>query len=386
MLNIKASRYDIKDYAYYLLLFSLPLSTFAPNLMLGILVVITIVQGQIDWRSFLSCSLVLFVVYNFLNGFFSGAFPSEHQLYIRLLPLVLIPFSFSKMSRTTVERGYLFLFMSVFVVQMIAFYGIVEYYYFTDGKKVALRSYAGINDILRFERPYLGFLSAIQIIIGCDLLAKKRKWFYLVPMLVSLTTIIIISARLAILIAVICSTAYIFLTIKNKIIKWTIAVGIPVIAVSMLMVSNTALKHRFIQIKHDSRNIIWKGGFFQFQSLENKFFGLASQKAIDERQNEYYQNEVNFEYPPDKERFVTKNYNMHNQYLNELVRGGYVGLILLLGPIVFLLLTLDYKTHMLSFSLVLSIIMFLLVENVLERQLGVYLVGIILANAVSKKN
>ncbi len=386
MLKLKARLYEAREYSYYLLLFLLPLSAFAPNLVLALLVVLTLIQDTLNWRSFLTNSLVLFVFYCGLNGVLSGTYKTELNIYLRLLPLILIPFSFSKLSQRTLIKGYFYLFISVLLIQISAFYGIIEYYYFTEGKKVALRSYSGINDILRFERPYLGFLSAIQILIGCNLLLKKKKFLYLVPMIISTVIIYIISARLAIIIAISCSTIYLFLQLKKSMAKWVFVIGIPLIAVSFLILSNTALKHRFLQIKNDSRMIIWNGGLQQFQNMENKLFGLSSQKLVDEGQEDYYKYDANFEYPPDKIRFLDKNYNMHNQFLNELLRGGYLGLLLLIAPIFIAFISLDYKKYPLALSMLVAITMFLFVENVLERQLGVYLTGIILANAVIKKD
>ena len=94
---------------------------------------------------------------------------------------------------------------------------------------------------------------------------------------------------------------------------------------------------------------------------------------------EHYKNYENFKSIDEKNRFVTKNYNTHNQYLNELLRGGIVGFLLLLTPQI-VLLYYSFKTgNTSSILFMISVICFCFVENILDRQLGVYLYAIFLS-------
>ncbi|GMN07853.1 hypothetical protein MTsPCn5_32420 [Croceitalea sp. MTPC5] len=385
MIRTESTYNKLLKYCYLALLFFLPISLFIDNLALGLLIIFSIINNNYKWFVFLS-SLAPFFFYTIFSGLAIGVFNDEMSFYIKLLPLVLIPLATSNIDRDTTEKGYLFLLLGVCLAQLVATYGIIDYYYFTEGKKVALRSYARINDILNFERPYLGFLSAIQIIIAGNLFFASKRKIYFFPILVSIVLIIVISARLAILITVICCAIYMILKIKDNTLRWIIGVGVPLLLTVLIMLSDLALKHRFIQIKNDSRTIIWEGALQQYKNSPSKSFGFSSQQKVDENQNAYYSESANFEYPPDKSRFLEKKYNTHNQYLNELLRGGYFGLLLLLMPFIYVLLRGRHKENPLGLSLVIALAMFLFVENVLERQMGVYLTAIILANAIKYRD
>ena len=303
----------------------------------------------------------------------------ETKVYIKLLPLLIIPFIFSYIKKETLEKGLLFLFIAIIIKQFVAIAGILEYYFFTEGKTVALRSYAGINEILHFERPYLGFFSALNIIVSYYLFKNRKIWIFLITSVFSFSIIVLISARLGLIVAILSLLLIVISRIKINFKYLMLVIGTLTTLGIIFLMSNNPLKNRFQQIKYDTRLVVWNGAYNIFTETSQPFFGLKSQSKVSEKLIDYYKNDAYFEYQPDKTRFVNKGYNTHNQYLNEILRGGIFGLLLFMMPLCYLIFQ-NIKMKKLEFTLLLiSVSLFFMVENLLARQIGVYTTAIILS-------
>lgn len=358
-------------------MFFLPISTFIDNLLLILLVLVTffvkikfyqLKQIGLD-------SLLLFFVYILMLGLITMNF--ETKEYIKLLPLVVIPYILTYIRKEIILNGLCFLLIAVVIKQLISIYGIIDYYYFMEGKKVALRSYAGINEILGFERPYLGFFSALNVIIAYYFFKDKRIIVFILICFLSIVVVALISARLG-LIIILASLFCMLLSNMKKVLKY-IVISLSLIILILFTQTNNPLKNRFQQIKYDTRLIVWEGALKISAENSDFIFGLKSQYEIKKRLIYFYENEVEFDYLPDKIRFMSKKYNTHNQYLNEILRGGGIAIILLLLPFSSCLYF-SVKNRNLTFTLLLlSVLVFFLVENVLARQIGIYITAIILS-------
>ena len=242
-----------------------------------------------------------------------------------------------------------------------------------------LSNYSKINQILGFERPYLGFFSALNVIIAYYFFNQKKHLIYLLPILISLVLVIIVSARLSFIIIFLT-----LLTVLLKKIDTKVKLLIPIIVMIVsslvyLIVQKNPLSQRFYAIKKDSRTIIWQGAIEQINNTKNYIFGNGGQKEIRDNLLDYYKNRAKYKYPPEKNRYIRVNYNTHNQYLNELIRGGVFGVLLLIFPFCYMFVKNIIKFEIISMLLLFSVFSFGLVENILERQQGVYVFAIILA-------
>ena len=369
----------ITKYTYYAVLFFLPISIFFNNLALIILSVSVALfkKSKLQFNTILLSSLLLLFIYILFLGVLN--LEPEIKVYIKLLPLIIIPLVLSCFKKETLVKGLFFLFLAIIIKQFLAIIGVVDYYYFTEGKTVALRSYDGINDILGFERPYLGFFSAINIILAYRLFKQKKIWVFFITCLFSLFIIILISARLGLLIYIMSIVTILVSKIKINRNNWFWLIGFGVLLMLFFFNSNNPLKNRFQQLKYDTRWIVWQGALDVSENKASLLFGLQSQKKVEKELLNFYNNKVNFEYKPDKTRFLTKKYNTHNQYLNEFLRGGIFGLLLFILPIAYLIYN-NAKFNNLEFTLLLlSLSLFFMVENLLARQIGVYTTAIILS-------
>jgi O-antigen ligase len=374
------SRTKTAKYSYLLLMFFLPISLLLGNIFLVILFLSILLQkGKKIFNNPIIISLVVFFLFILINGLTSTNFNVEQNNYKILIPLLLIPFSLLNLDNETRVEGLLFLFFGILIIQIHSVYGILDYYYFTEGKKYSLRNYSKINEILNYERPYLGYFSVINIIISYYLFKeKKKKVVAIIAILASLLLIVVISARLSIIttLFLFIIIAFIELNKKNKLIAFC---GLIILLLAFHFNKST-LKDRFSQINKDARMVIWNGALISFNNTNNKITGSGSQVNTRKELLEHYKANDSFETIDEKNRFITKNYNTHNQYLNEVLRGGVLGLLIFVFPQILILYFNFRKKHsILGFLFLLSIMCFCLVENILDRQIGVYLYAIILS-------
>jgi hypothetical protein len=361
------------------MMFFLPLSLVLDNIFLGIMFLSIVFNLKKLTKSRVFYYLLFLLLFTVLNSILNNCFFIESENILRLLPLILIPFCLGNIEKNTRRKGLVFLSFAIVIIQLNAIYGIINYYYFTEGKKYALKNYSKINEILNYERPYLGFFSAINVTLSYYYfkLKNKRRWLNISLAIFSLVLIVIISARLAITIVFFTSLVVILVKLNKKYILKTTLLFIGVIF--LIFCSNSSLRERFKQISKDARVVTWKGASVIFLKNSKYIFGSGSEQDTRVNLLEYYRNYDGFDSAAEQNRFINKNYNTHNQYINELLRGGFVGLLLLIIPQAILLYKSVSKKNVLSFMFLVSIMSFSFVENILARQIGVYLFALLLS-------
>ncbi|MBL4643585.1 MAG: O-antigen ligase family protein [Flavobacteriaceae bacterium] len=375
------------NYSYYLLMFFLPISLLLGNIFLSFLFLSILLQkGRKTFNNGVIISLAVFFLFILINGLSSTNFGVEQNNYKKIIPLILIPFSIINLEKKTRLKGLLFLFFGVLIIQLNSVAGIIDYYYFSEGKKYALKNYSKINEIINYERPYLGYFSVVNIIISYYLFKEKnKKILAIIATIFSLFLILIISARLSIItiLFLIIITVFIESNKRNRLIALS---GLIVLSL-LFYFNNSSLKHRFSQINKDARVVIWKGALNSFTNTENKITGSGSQVNTRKELLDHYKMNDSFESVDEKNRFITKNYNTHNQYLNEILRGGIIGLVIFVFPqLLNLYSNFRKENSILGLLFLLSILCFCLVENILDRQIGVYLYAFILSFSYANKN
>jgi len=77
-----------------------------------------------------------------------------------------------------------------------------------------------------------------------------------------------------------------------------------------------------------------------------------------------------------KERFISKRYNTHNQFLDFYLSAGFIALALFLAFIIVSFLSV--RRQFFPAAMLALLIMYCLVENVFHRQIGAYYIGFIL--------
>ena len=241
------------------------------------------------------------------------------------------------------------------------------------------------------QRLYLGFFIVISIILLLERYSKisnkKAKYIYLFLLVFFLISLFLIASRSAIAIAFLALTSSIIYNIKNK---YRIGFLLTAFIIFLAIILNSkTLSKRFLysddsirtsfteKIKtHEPRYDIWKFSTQIFKEEKPYFFGIGTFRTQELLVSKYQL------MPIDKRKnwFIERNFNTHNQYLDIVLSYGIIGLFVFLF---FLkeIIVLCYK-NIYSANLILSLVLFLLIENVFHRQLGSFIFALTVAFAV----
>ena len=330
----------------------------------------------------LAIFLIFIVIYSLFNGSFFDDFPESRKIAQIILLLILFSFVNDK-------RFLIYGFISgVLVSSLITDLNIVTYYFNSSD---LLISKSSVEDLFITQRLYLGFFVVISIVLLSFLFRtsnrNKQKVFYALLILFFIFTLFLISSRSAILIAFL-----VFLTTIIYQSKSVFTIGVLLasfVIFSAIIITNKNLSNRFLysqdsvrtsfieKIKtHEPRYDIWRFSLQIFDEQNLGFFGLGTYKTQELLVEKYRL------MPIDKRKnwFIQRNFNTHNQYIDIILSFGFIGLILFT---VFLreVVLITYK-NIYSLNLILSLILFLVIENLFHRQLGSFILALTIVIAV----
>lgn len=260
---------------------------------------------------------------------------------------------------------------------------------------------ADTNDLFITQRLYLGFFIVISLILSLERFYnssnENHKAAYLFLIFSFLIFLILISSRSAILIAfMVLITSFIY---NSKSIKRTIVLMLTISVFIIMIFNNKTLSKRFLyaddsvrqsfieKIKtHEPRYDIWKFSAQIFEEQGSYILGLGTYKTQELLIDKY-------KIMPIKKRsdwFIKRNFNTHNQYLDITLSYGFIGLMIFMVFIKEIIFS-NYK-NIYSFNLIISLILFLFIENLFHRQLGAFIFSLIivwafyLTNTKNEKN
>ena len=330
----------------------------------------------------LTTFLIFVVIYSLFNGSFFDDFAESRKIAQIILLLILFSFANDK-------RFLIYGFISgVLVSSLITDLNIVTYYFNSSD---LLISKSSVEDLFITQRLYLGFFVLISIVLLSFLSrtskTSKQKFFYALLILFFIFTLFLISSRSAILIAFL-----VFLTTIIYQSKSVFTIGVLLasfVIFSAIIITNKNLSNRFLysqdsvrtsfieKIKtHEPRYDIWRFSLQIFDEQNLGLFGLGTYKTQELLVEKYKL------MPIDKRKnwFIQRNFNTHNQYIDIILSFGFIGLILFtffLREVVLI----AYK-NIYSLNLILSIILFLVIENLFHRQLGSFILALTIVIAV----
>ena len=332
------------------------------------------------------------VAYSGFNNSFFADFSETRKIAQTLLLLIL----FSQVSN---KRILINMFIvGTFLSGLITSINIITFYL---NSFEFLLTGADTNELFITQRLYLGFFIVISLILSLErfynISNKNHKAAYLFLIISFLIFLILISSRSAILIAfIVLITSFIY---NSKSIKRTIVL-ISTISVFLIMIfNNKTLSKRFLyaddsvrqsfieKIKtHEPRYDIWKFSAQIFEEQGSYMLGLGTYKTQELLIDKY-------KIMPIKKRsdwFIKRNFNTHNQYLDITLSYGFIGLIIFMGFIKEIIFSSCKNIY--SFNLIISLILFLFIENLFHRQLGAFIFALTivwafyLTNTKNEKN
>ena len=326
--------------------------------------------------------LIFVILFSLFNQSFFNDLSETRKIAQTLLLLIL--FSQVKNKEVLIYSFIAGTFISTFITDI----NIINYYL---NSFEFLISGGAVKDLFITQRLYLGFFIVISIILLLERYGKtsnrKVKYIYLLLFVFFLISLFLIASRSAIAIAFLTLTTSIIYNIKNKYrIGFLLTMSIVFLAIifnsktlsKRFLYSDDSIRPSFIEkIKtHEPRYDIWKFSTQIFKEEKPYVFGLGTFRTQELLVSKYQLMPIEKR----KNWFMERNFNTHNQYLDILISFGLTGLFVFL----FLLkeiIVLCYK-NIYSANLILSLVLFLLIENLFHRQLGSFIFALTLAIAV----
>lgn len=370
------------EFFFSLLIIILPFSRALPNIILVLLFLIYLLDVKkirVSKLNFTFKIQIALFFYLIIKSIFFGFFIEDLSYYSLLSIVILVPILFLKVQNFDMLKKAIL--VSVNLSLLFSLYKILIYYLnygylpFNDGWAV--------NKILVLERPYAGFFSLISIIISFDLYKKEvgYKTLYLLSLIVSIFFLFIISARISILSFIIILFIYLFITIKSGIkYKMQLIVFSSTLFISAFFLNQNLAKRFFLKsdfhtsytIAKDSepRIIIW-GCAKKIITSEgfNNLIGISSYEKVKQELTQCYSTSI--DNIQKRSWFLNQKYNTHNQFIGIYLLGGIISISLFLSFIVIsFYLT---RNNFFGLSIMIAITLFLFVENLFQRQFGIYI-------------
>lgn len=376
---------------FCLLLFSIPFSDIAaslPNIFLIALAVLFpfCVQKE-KLKELKNPSYLLYlglILYVGVDIWINGYLISDiSQLGKLCLPICLLIVSFPL--NKEIKYLQVSLITGVFFVICGSLISLV-FYVFEQGR-FSFSNGSFINEVLLLERVYIAFLCVLSLIFSLhlfDLSSSKKRKLLIINIVIVISFVFIIAARIAILSMIFIVIYYVFRVFDKKKILYVI--GICSVLVGILFLANKNLQNRFFYSDQNNsfienlkiwepRMVIWPCVYDIVNSESFSFHtGVGSYQSTRLELLDCYDNTI--QHPEKKKWFLDIKYNTHNQFLDFLLVSGFVGFLCFV--IIFFSALWNSKNSSLKISLVLAFVFLGLVENYLHRQVGVYCFAIFL--------
>lgn len=392
--------YTVFKILFLIFCFIIPFEDYAnavPNILIGLLLVLcpfVIKKEQFlslfKQKSFLI--LIIFLSYIIINSFIKNQLIEDFFIVSKLIiPCILIIIALPIRNINIAKQVFVFATVLAVIISLI---NILLYVF----KNEEFKFYAGsfVNELLISERLYIGLCVVISIIFSIQLFMEtnKKRIKNISACIVLLLTafIFLIAARIAIVSTVL--VLFIFILTKFKLKNKLLASFGLILFVTFFFTFNSNLTKRFLRLddkyrktyyekiaKHEPRFIIWNCSFKIIKSNHEFFFGNGF-KLVKKQLVDCYEEEIELDHK--REWFVKRKFNTHNQFLDFFMSSGVVGLILFLLIIYFLFF--ESLKGFYAISLISSLILFLLVDNILHRQIGNYLLALIFIAVIKQKS
>ncbi len=382
------------DLCFTVLLFFLPLSTAIPNLVLPLLALFFVLKKEKKRLNTHTLIVGVFCLYMIFKSLFYTSFIATVSAYNFFFILLLITILTPEINNhQQVKKGFIFGVLTAVFLTLIN----VAMHYITT-QTVPLGNTIEATYLLVLHRPYLGILCFIACVFAIETAAFKGRGrlYYVFAGVFTLFTLLIV-ARLALFLILFYILVKTIRNLKKASKKQQVYAVLLMLVVVAFVFKNPNLKKRIqvqesfektkkVMANQEPRVVIWPCAIAQLQSPKfHKIFGFQMPEAIEKQLVACYQEKITN--VSKRAYFVESAFHTHNQFLGTLLLGGAIAFLLLFG-IFGHSLSLFYRNKTMPW-LVLGILMFCLLENVLHRQLGVYILGIFIPLAhhtLAKKN
>lgn len=395
---MRFTKQDFFDGLFCLLILSIPYSLKAQNIILIAISLFFVADykgmKRLDFSRLKKIPVMLFflfLAYFFTMGVVTGNLADNKY---GLFPvLVLIPVLALKISDF---NKLLFAFMlSAFVLSVPAIYNLLSYYIRVNELNLGEGTF--INDLLGMERPYLGFLCVISVFSALNLIKDYPRYKTALLSFVAYIVLFVffISARISVLTILAMAALYFVFYLKMSNVKRIGLVTVMAIIPVVIIMSSSNLRMRFFigedwesSVKalkrYEPRLITWDCARDIATSEDfSPLVGLTSYNKLDEKLIACYGSKMENKHRANF--FIERKLNTHNQYICYYLLTGVIGLVLVIAFFASSLVL--YRKDFTKVSMIFAVMLFFVVENVMNRQIGNYYFILLLAfvNLYQKK-
>ncbi|MFC7356133.1 O-antigen ligase family protein [Jejudonia soesokkakensis] len=384
---------SIYPYAFFLLLLLIPFDGYVrilPNILIAIIVVaFPFVFKKTDFKKLVKLPTLLFfglIFFLGLNTLLLGRFEDNSTVLLKILAsgallILYLPIKdFKKVYHAIIFSALLAMIISGINILMVV------------KETGAFDIWNPLNplDTLLIERLYLGFLCVLSILASYQCMSatyKAENKYYLANIVLTIGFTFLIVSRYAILVLILLAILRLLYG-KAKIIRVIVTLVIIGVVSTLAFIFNENIRKRFLYITPDTtvnepllkktkgaepRTIIWecaatilekeqvlvKG--IGFETTKNELLACYTTSISDDNR---------------REKFLNRKYNSHNQFLDFYLSAGAIAVVLFIT--LFLVLFVLKRKDYFSTALLVTIVLFGLIENFFHRQMGAYYFGIII--------
>jgi O-antigen ligase len=259
-----------------------------------------------------------------------------------------------------------------------------------------------IIEALLVDRIYLGLLSVLSILASYHFLKKEyhpENRYYLANIILNVLFILFIVSRIAIFALVIIFVLSLFYRKKSG-PQLLFFVGFIFLTVLLVFILNNDLRKHFFYNNNDNikegllgntmalepRTVIWECAY-QLTGKEGVMLKGEGFTATNNDMMDCYKTSI--KNLKKQEWFLAQKYNVHNQFLDLYIATGLMATLLFLGGLIVLFV--KNRKQFFPTALLLTMVLFMSVENVFHRQIGAYYVGffllvLLMAHSTGKNN
>lgn len=387
----------IYPYIYLLLFFTIPFDEYTralPNILLAVLVVaFPFVVKKTDFSKIKTIPAFIFTIfclYLILNALVFNRLEEDFTVIKKVLlclglVILYIPIQcFDKINKAILFSSFAAIVFSV--INIIILTNTISEFQFGSSPQVI--------EALLIDRLYLGFLCVLSILVSYNSFKPKFhpvNRYYFANIIANTLFLFLIGSKISIaLLAVLLVIRQLYG--NNKKIRIPIVIGaLTLFCILYLSVFTGSTPKKGIAkaaqnflvntTTWETRSITWECAI---NTIENKsinwsgfgFYGTKDQLVS------CYQTTIDDTYK--KNQFTSKRYNAHNQFLDLYLSSGVIGFLLFAAFVVTLFV--KNRNNFYYTALLATLIMYCMVENVFQRQMGAYYIGFILIILVLKIN
>ncbi len=388
----------IYPYAFLLLYLTIPFDNYVralPNILLAILVIaFPFIVKKNDFKKLKALPIAIFFVffaYLCINSFMAGRWLEDFNIIKKVLIAVGLAILYIPVAAVNTPAGHVGKINSAIIFSSLAaiIFSVYNFVLMTDATgSFALGDSPQVIESLLIDRLYLGLLSTFSILISFQAIQKRyhpNNNYYLANILINAVFIVLIASKIAVV------SIFILLLIRQfygqrKVWKIAIAIGATVIVAGLFFIIKNEQSVQFNQetqkqppsfieksMTYELRKVVWECASTIIDEEGFMLSGIGFNETKDKLVSCY---ETQISNPKKREKFVSERYNTHNQFLDFYLSAGFIVLLLFLAFIVISFIS--TRKQFLPTAMLAILIMYCLVENLFNRQIGAYYVGFIL--------